>query len=152
MFYLDVLSNRSSNLSPQPRVFENLLLYLGFSCIVISLFLPSLFTSKGDITGIWVLLTGWMGLFIFQFSWFANPVNLLAILFVTKRPRVSLLLSIFALILASETFWFREIPADINLGKIFIKELGAGFYIWYFAQIVFLISFLLRSLHESMAR
>ena len=113
---------------------------LGLAFFVASLFMVSLFTSGENIHGYWALLIGWLGLIIFQFAWFANPLNLLALLYLHEHPNVSLLLSVLAFILATQTFYFSEIPISINAEKIYIKELGLGFYIWYIAQFLFFIA------------
>ena len=118
-----------------------LMVYVGLSFILLSLLFTSLFTSGEDIQGYWILAIGWIGLVIFQFSWFANPLNLLALLLVNQRPVVALLLSTGAFLFASQTFIFVEIPIT-SAEKIYIKELGLGFYIWYFAQGLFLLGIL----------
>jgi hypothetical protein len=113
-------------------------IFAGVLFFTLSLLLTSLFTSSDDIQGIWILLIGWMGLIIFQLSWFANPLNLLALLLVSKRPTLALLLSILAVFLASQTLSLSEIPIGLNNEKIHIKEMGLGFYFWYLSQGLFL--------------
>ena len=134
-FYLQAHDQLLSDLT----LITRWLLYIGAAFFIASLLLTSLFTSSDDIQGIWILILGWIGLVIFQFSWFANPLNLLALLLVNQRPTVALLLSISAFILASQTFFFSEIPTGLSHEKIFIKEFGLGFYFWYLAQALFLI-------------
>ena len=107
-----------------------------------SLMLTSLFTSGDDIRGYWLLIMGWAGLIIFQFSWFANPINLLALLLLQQQPKLALLLSFVALIFASQSFFLSEIPTGIRHGKIFIKEFGLGFYLWYLSQSLFFLGIL----------
>lgn len=124
----------------QSKISCKLGIYIGISCVVISLFLPALFSSTGTINGFWVLATGWLGLLFSHFSWFANLLNASAILAMDKRPIYAYFLSIIAFVLATQTFWLNEIPSDIYQGKIYIKELGLGFYIWYLAQFIFLVS------------
>jgi hypothetical protein len=114
-----------------------------------SLFVPALYTSAEDIRGFWILITGWMGLFFFQLAWYANPLNILAFLLVLRHPRLSVLLSLVALFLASETFLFYEIPTGINQEKLYITELGLGFYFWYFAQVMFFITLMMKLLWKS---
>jgi len=92
----------------------------------------------------WVLITGWLGFVIFQFAWFANPLSLLAVLIMNKRPVVALLLCVLAVVLASTGFVFHEIPAAKGAEKIFIKEYGLGFYFWYAAQWFLLYSLLIK--------
>ena len=121
----------------------------GVFFFTLSLPLTSLFTSGDDIQGIWVLFIGWMGLIIFQFSWFANPLNLLALLILSERPVTALLLSLAAFVVASQTLVFSEIPSGASLGKIHIKELGLGFYFWYFSHALFFIGILVETLKQT---
>lgn len=128
----------SNSLSNHPlkefRLFTRLFVYTGFVFFIVSLPITSLFTSGENIDGFWILVMGWIGFIIFQFSWFANPLNLLALLLLKQRPITALFLSITAFALASQTLYFSEIPTGDRNGKIFIKELGLGFYFWYFSQ------------------
>jgi len=129
-----------------------LIIYVGLAFFLLSLLLTALFTSGEDIQGYWILVLGWIGLVIFQFSWFANPLNLLALLIVSQRPVIALLLSTVAFLLASQTFVFVEIPTGTSSGKIHIKELGLGFYIWYLAQGLFLLGVLVEVFTHKKAR
>ena len=138
MHYKSSLNENTQPLSIS-GIMTNMLMFSGVSCFVMSLFSPVFFTNLETIQGYWVLSMGWMGIVFLQFAWYANPLNLLAILLVQKRPFISLLLSIVALIVASETFIFYEIPTGTNEEKMYIKELGLGFYLWYAAQIFFLL-------------
>ena len=117
-----------------------ILVSLGLSFFFSSLLLTVFFTTGDNIQGFWVLLIGWMGILIFQFSWLANPLNLLALLLLKKHPYISALLTTVALLLATQTFYFFEIPIGLKDKKIFIKELGLGFYLWYAAQIIFMVA------------
>ncbi len=141
--------NPQTNISLS-ELLSKVLLFLGLLSFVTSLFLLTFFTSGGDILGGWVFILGWLGIVVFQFAWYANPLNILAFLIFESRPRLSILLSLLALIIASETFTFKEIPTGLFTGihpeKIFIKELGLGFYSWYLSQILFLFSLMSRYL------
>lgn len=139
-------SQAYEQLMSELSLMTRLIVYVGFILFLLSLFLTSLFTSGEDVQGYWVLALGWVGLVIFQFSWFANPLNLLALLLVNKHPTQALLLSTIAFILASQTLEFSEIPSGTSLGKIYIKELGLGFYVWYSAQGLFLLGMLVEVL------
>ena len=125
-------------------LFMNIFLFMGLACFTLSLFMPVFFTSAEDIYGYWVLITGWIGAIFIQFAWYANPINLLALLLARDKPGIALLLSCLALLFASGTFIFYEIPTGTNYEKIFIKEFGLGFYIWYVAQVFFLLALLCR--------
>ena len=123
-------------------------MFIGFACFTLSIFLPVFFTSGEEIYGYWVLITGWIGVVFIQFAWYANPINLLALLLARDNPKTSLLLSCLALMLASGAFIFKEIPTGINYEKVFIKEFGLGFYVWYLAQIFFMLAFFSRLLNS----
>ncbi|MEE9310514.1 MAG: hypothetical protein V3U64_05785 [Cocleimonas sp.] len=122
---------------------SKVLLLMGTFFFSLSLPLTSLFTSGDDIQGAWILLIGWLGIIIFQFAWFANPLNLLALLLLTNRPKIAFLLSSIALILASQALIFSEIPTSFSESKIYIQELGLGFYCWYAAHVMFLLATLI---------
>jgi len=134
---------QSSSPVPLVKMLSNILLYAGIAIFVVSLFFNVFFTNTNDVSGIWVLLTGWLGFIVFQFAWFANPLSILAILLMKQRPLVSLLLIILAVILASEMFLFNEIPAASGDDKIYIKEFGLGAYTWYASHWLVLYSMLL---------
>ncbi len=137
--------NKYQKIKPSAHHPQDLLLitkvsiFTALFLFALSLMLTSIFTSGEDVQGYWILLMGWAGLLIFQFSWFANPINLLALLLLQQQPKMALLLSSFAFIFASQSFLLSEIPTGISHGKIFIKELGLGFYLWYLAQGLFLV-------------
>ncbi len=128
------------------KTLSSLLLYSGITLFIISLFFNVFFTNSDDISGIWILLMGWLGFIIFQFAWYANPLSLLAILLMKKRPVVAVLLSLLAVIVASGTFIFNEIPAASGNEKIYIKELGLGAYIWYASHWLILYAMVFNSL------
>ena len=150
MAYKDTLNTCNSQINIElSALLTNIFLFLGLLSFVTSLFLPSFFTSDGDIIGGWVFIMGWMGIVVFQFAWYANPLSILAFLISESRPRISLLLSLLALVVASHAFVFNEIPTGLTTGihqeKLFIKELGIGFYCWYLSQAFFLLGLLSKS-------
>jgi len=134
------------------KILARALIFIGLISYSLSLYSVALFTSGDDLYGIWMLLLGWFGLFFFQLSWLANPLNLLALLLISKKPKVSLLLTIIAFLVASQTFLFSEIPINFNQEKIFIKEFGIGFYLWYMANGLFAIGVLIENLSKDKPR
>lgn len=118
------------------KLSEHFLIFIGLACFSASLFFPTFFTSADHIHGFWVLITGWVGLIFFQCAWYANPLNLLALLLYKEKPKTAMLITLIAVVLASSSFLFKEIPIGINSEKVFIKEYGLGFYLWYAAQIL----------------
>jgi len=87
-------------------------------------------TSERPIKGFWMLLTGWMGFMIFQFSWYANPLALMSVLLMRRRPVWSLIASGAALLLVTQAFLFDEIPTVKAEEPILIMARGNGFYLW----------------------
>ncbi len=151
MAYKNTPDSRNSEINIGLSVLlPKVVLFFGLLSFVTSLFLPIFFTSDGDIIGGWVFILGWMGIVVFQFAWYANPLNVLAFLIFELQPRLSLLLSLLALVIASEAFLFYEIPTGLSTGlhqeKLFIKELGLGFYCWYLSQILFLFTLISKHL------
>ena len=110
--------------------------------------MPVFFTSGEDITGYWVLITGWIGVIFIQLAWYANPINLLALLLAREQPRIALLLSLLAFVIALGALLIYEIPTGINYEKIFIKEFGLGLYLWLAAHALVMLA-LLFNLFES---
>ena len=137
--YIDHYSNKSNATSNVTEIISNTIFYSAVFCFLLSLFIVSFYTSGDDINGIWVLLLGWIGIVIFQLAWFANPLNLLALMIKDKNPKISFFLSLFALLLASQAFTFTEVPLSFDFYKIYIKEQGLGFYCWYLSQVLLLI-------------
>lgn len=131
------------------KILSNILLYAGIAFFAVSLFFNVFFTNTNEVSGIWVLLTGWLGFIVFQFAWYANPLSLLAILLMRQRPLVALLLSILAVVLASEMFIFNEIPAASGDEKIYIKEFGLGAYTWFLSHCLVLYSLLFNLLNKA---
>jgi len=129
---------------PFSMIVTNALFFLAFACFTLSLFMIVFFTNEDNFYGFFVLLTGWMGAIFIQLGWFANPLNLLALLNVRERPKVALFLSLFAFFFACSAFSFHEIPTDINQKKVFIREFGLGFYFWFLAQALFLVATFVR--------
>lgn len=127
---------------------KKILIFSGFTCLVISLFQISLFTSGSDIRGFWLLIMGWIGLFFFQFAWFANPLNLLALLLLENKPKTSLFLSFLAIGFAMHSIQLEELPIDLKNEKVYIKELGLGFYFWFIAQILFFAIILFENIYK----
>lgn len=125
------------------------ILLSGLTCLVASLSQVAFFTSESEIHGYWILIMGWMGMIFFQLSWFANPLNLLALLLLTHKPKTSLLIGVIAVILATQSFQFTEIPVGLDHQKIYITELGLGFYLWLLSHCLFLIYILIENFSDN---
>lgn len=87
-------------------------------------------TSEQSIQGYWILLTGWLGFLFFQLAWYANPLTMLSLLLIRKKPWLALISSTLALLCMSQAFLFYEIPSDAKGNTIEILSRGVGFYCW----------------------
>ncbi len=152
MNYSYSLKQKSESLQIFWEITVKLLVISGLILFSLSLYFIALYTSGDDIYGIWLLLIGWIGIVFFQLSWFANLLNLLALLLLSTKPKISLLLTLLAFLLASQTFWFVEIPVGLHQEKIYIKELGLGFYLWYSANGIFILAALIETLRKKSKR
>ena len=86
-----------------------------------------------EITSIEALLSGWLGaltLDFASFSWFANPLIVLAIIFFDEQPRMALLLSIIAVFTALSFLLANEIVANEGGGTRTILTVDTGYYLW----------------------
>ena len=66
---------------------------------------------------------------VFQFAWYANLLELLGILLISRHPNWAMGLAVAGILLAGQAFWFEEIPRDT--GTIHVVRLGLGFWLWY---------------------
>jgi hypothetical protein len=114
---------------------------LAIVLFVSSLFLPVFITQTNDIQGYWVLAMGWLGFIAFQFAWYASPFAILAVYVSRRSPQLGLLLSVVAILMASEAFLFTEVPFGRN-DKVL--DYGLGFYLWYLCFYLVSLSILLR--------
>jgi len=109
-------------------------LFLGGLLWVIALSQVVFYTSSVPIMGYWVLATGWMGFSIFQFAWYANLLQVLAVLLMYRAPVRATLITLLALVLAGQSFWFDTIPGQAV--DIAVLRLGAGFWLWYASMVL----------------
>lgn len=106
-----------------------LALFVGGLAWIASFWFPAFYTSQGPVEGYWVFATGWMGFAIFQFAWYANLFILLGIVLMYSSPIWGSVLAGFAVLVATQAFWFSSIPAgEIDMP---ILQLGQGFWCWY---------------------
>lgn len=114
---------------------------LAVALYIASLFLPVFITQTNDIQGYWILAMGWLGFVTFQFAWYAAPFAVLAVYISRKSPQLGLVLSVIAIIMASEAFLFTEVPFGRSDKVI---DYASGFYVWYLCFYLISISILLR--------
>lgn len=81
-----------------------------------------------------ILAFGWLGLFIGQVAWFANPVMIVAaLLLFFQRRRICVLCAAVALCLSFDTYslFAGSIPADEGgVGRLFLTRVREGTYLW----------------------
>ncbi|MBZ4331740.1 hypothetical protein NR800_07835 [Corallococcus interemptor] len=91
--------------------------------------------AEEQMWGLPLLLVGWLGVFILQFGWFANPLAFLAsILLLDGEDRKALWVGGAASILGLSTLtWYvKPIPADESGGNRYLELLypSVGFVCW----------------------
>jgi hypothetical protein len=84
-----------------------------------------------------MLLYGPWGMPFGLFHWFANPLLALAILAHRRFRRLALLLGLLALYLAAGSFGIDRLPDNQSYTFQDVTSLGAGFYLWLLAMLVF---------------
>ena len=126
-----------------------LLVVLAFILFFLSLFEPVFITEDKAIKGYWILAMGWLGFVIFQFAWYANLLSLLAILLMTKRAVLAFILSLFALLVSTESFLFDEIPSGKG-ENIAIVDNDIGLYLWIGAHCAVLYAVILMLIRKTM--
>lgn len=107
--------------------------FLAAVLFLLSLFIPAFITQSQDIYGYWVLAMGWLGFITFQFAWYALPLAIISIRVSARKPQFSLLISVFAILVASEAFLFKKVPFANSEEVI---DVGLGFYLWYMSFIL----------------
>ncbi|MEW6131241.1 MAG: hypothetical protein AB1757_29700 [Acidobacteriota bacterium] len=90
--------------------------------------------SDGLMRGFAALVAGWAAVFIGQFAWLANIFWALSLLFLLFRGWIaSVLCSLFAIVVALQTFMLFSQKVPANEGATFylqLKEIKIGFYFW----------------------
>lgn len=72
------------------------------------------------------------------FAWLANPLSVLAILLIRKKPKNALIFSIIATILAISFLFFKGTMSDEGGGYSEITGYKAGFWLWLLSIITLL--------------
>ena len=104
-------------------------LFLGGLLWVAAFWLPVFETSERTITGYWIFATGWMGVVVFQFAWYANLLMLMAVIMMYTAPVRATILAAAGLLVATQAFWFNVLPGTTS--GVEIIEQGLGFWFWY---------------------
>lgn len=129
---------------PQPSIIK--LMCMGIACFIGAMLTPA-FHFAGDmhLSGVDILVTGWMGLLVLDPRWYANPLVLVALLATLfGRHPIATRCAISASLLAIGSFvlpiryYFKE-----NSGTL-VDHLGIGAYLWLAAILLFTYICLLR--------
>lgn len=89
---------------------------------------------------LYLLAMGWLGILGGHFSWFANPLYFIAIGIRRKRNGLSLVLSIFSLLLALSFLIHNRIITDEGGGTGAITAYGFGYYLWVISILLLVFS------------
>ena len=77
---------------------------------------------------------GWLGIFVGQVAWFANPLWLLAgVLLFAGRPKWSMACSCLALLLSLDTWsLYDQVLAgdEGGVSKLYLRRIREGTYVW----------------------
>ncbi len=121
-------------------------LALSFLCFAVCLALPAYylgdaFAPQGSAS---LLLTGWLGPFDGHFSWYANPLYVLALVFY-RRPRASGTLALLALVLAASFLLHARIAVSEAPTYQSIVAYGWGYALWLTAMATLAVGQYLRA-------
>jgi hypothetical protein len=122
-----------------------ILIGLALFLFFISLFEPVFITTEQPVLGYWIFAMGWMGFIILQFAWYANLLSFLSLLLMFKYPIRAFFLSLFSLLLATESFLFNEILYNVK-----IIDIDIGLYLWMGAHCAVLYASILMLIRNKM--
>jgi hypothetical protein len=143
------------------RTFHLLVLPLvAGACYVTSFFLPALYLTgqantqgqQTNMVGLMAFINGFFALFELQTAWLANPLALLALIFLLCRLYVpSLVISLVAVLIAQHTW---VVVGDTISGdeggvtKYLVTSLAPGFYLWSFSFLLLAVASLIGRLQR----
>lgn len=117
----------------------------------VSLLLPAMYGGETLLTGMPILVFGWILVPSGQcFAWLANPLFALALLlFLLRRYQVSGGVAILAALVGLDTFRVRRFPPN-EAYEVAVDAIGSAFYVWEASFLVLAaIAFWLASVHRS---
>ncbi len=112
---------------------------LGFSAIV-------LVGNSDSISGLHVLLTGWLGPFALNFAWYANPFFFLVIYRLTTAEDAHESIAWASLLLAADSFALAGLPAASIESNSEVYGFGLGALLWFCAIVLAGLAMGLRSM------
>ncbi len=82
------------------------------------------------------------------FTWIANPLLIISWITFYKKPKISLLTSLFAALLSISFFFFKNILFDNEGNYRQIEHLFSGYYLWVCSTIIILAFNLIENYSE----
>ncbi len=117
------------NIEKPPRPTSWRLSMAALTLWLLSLFLPGIILSPAgsNLTGVEILLEGWLSPIAANFAWFANPLFLIAVFkIMSGKPAPALALT--AAVLGFDSFRFSELPSSVSMHPVY--GLGWGAVVW----------------------
>jgi hypothetical protein len=124
------------NLSPQqdsvdpPFLVSKRLAILAFILWLVSLGCTGLVFYQETISGIEILLMGWLGPLALNLAWYANPFFLFACFKLSTGGQAATWASVIAILLAADTFRFRELLLNEGGTTTDLYGYGIGSLLW----------------------
>lgn len=123
-----------------------LVLVISIVLYSISFVLPALLLKESYFLGSYLFKMGWYGIFVLNFSWYANPIYYFSIIAYFQKNFTSARNKAFiALVFGSFSLITNDWYSGGNVLNI-IEGVGIGFYIWMLSfLIIFIGSLILRN-------
>ncbi len=126
-------------------------LFISIGLFIISLTQPCYCTTKSCGDSIAALLSGSIG-FIYggaALTWLANPILIISWCFVNRNPKLSLVTSVAAFLIALSFVLFDEIISDEAGHYSRIIGYRLGYWLWVYSSLIMVISNVIRHFQTS---
>lgn len=87
-----------------------------------------------------LLAMGWLGVIGGHFSWFANPLYLIAVIYRNKNHQLAFFYTFLSLLFAMSFLLHKQILVDEGGGSQFITSYGYGYFLWLLSIVIMLFS------------
>lgn len=124
---------------------KKIFLFISIGVYVISLTQKSYCTSGGNceyFSGFLNLIFGWFGVFMLHipaFPWLANPILLVSWITFKKKPKLSFILCIIALVLMLSFLFVNEIIVNDGSTTSKVNFYGLGYWLWVLSSFIMLV-------------
>jgi len=124
---------------------KKLLLFISIGLFIISLAQKSYCTNGGTceyFSGFFNLIFGWVGVFMLHipaFPWLANPILLASWILFKKKPKISFILNIIALVLMLSFLLVDEIIVNDGSTTSEVVFYGLGYWLWVLSSFIMLV-------------